>query len=203
MAVFFTAAASGGDPPGGSIVFFGDSLTAGYGVEVERAYPALVEENFRKHGIEAKIVNAGVSGDTTSGGLRRLPWLLKQKPSWVVVALGANDMLRGITPSEAEKNLGAIIAGIKRSGARAVLFGMRATPNLGAEYRKNYDALFARVAKREDVPFLDFFISDVAGQSAFNQADGTHPTDEGHRRVADRVTKFLLPFLKATPRRSN
>lgn len=178
-----------------AVVFLGDSITAGYGIAPEQAYPALINAEFVRRGLNLSAVNGGVSGDTTAGGARRLPWLLRRKTAWVIVALGGNDMLRGMPPAETEKHLDAIVQMIRNDGARPVLLGMRAAPNLGPDYAREFDALFPRVAKRHGIPFLPFYIEPVAGNPALNQADGIHPTAEGHRLIAGHLLKFLLPLL--------
>ncbi len=194
-ALWFALTGLRGSPPPAALVFLGDSLTAGYGVAPGQAYPALVKDELARRSINLRVVNGGVSGDTTAGALRRLPWLLRQRPAWVVVALGGNDMLRAIPPAETEKHLDVIMKLIRASGARAVLLGMRAAPNLGPIYSRDFDELFPRVAKRHGVPFLPFYISPVAGNPALNQADGIHPTAKGHRLIADHLLKFLVPEL--------
>ncbi len=184
-----------------TIVILGDSLTAGLGLSQEEAYPARLEAKLRSAGQnEVTVVNAGVSGDTTAGGLRRLAWVLRQKPTHLVVALGANDMLRGLKPEETEKNLLLLIEQIKKAGAKPVLFGMRATANLGADYRKRFDAIYPRVAKREKIPLLPFLLEGVAMKAELNQADGIHPNSCGQEILAERTAKLLLPLLKTSAR---
>lgn len=201
LALTLTFLPAGASAAGQTIVILGDSLTAGLGLSQEEAYPALLEARLRTAGQnEASVVNAGVSGDTTAGGLRRLAWVLRQKPTHLVVALGANDMLRGLKPEETEKNLILLIEQIKKAGARPVLFGMKATANLGAEYRKRFDAIYPRVAQREKIPLLPFLLEGVAMKAELNQADGIHPNSRGQEILAERTAKFLLPLLKASAR---
>ena len=178
------------------IVFLGDSLTAGYGLDPADAYPALIEKKLADEKLAWKVVNAGLSGDTTAGGSRRLGWVLRQKPSVLVVALGGNDMLRGIPPEQTEKNLDSILRQAKEAGARPVLLGMRAMTNLGADYRKAFDSLYARLARKHSVELLPFYIEDVAMKAELNQADGIHPTAEGQKKIAARVGAFLVPLLR-------
>lgn len=186
---------------GQTIVILGDSLTAGLGLSQEEAYPARLEAKLKAAGqSEVIVVNAGVSGDTSAGGLRRLAWVLRQKPTHLVVALGANDMLRGLKPEETEKNLTLLIEQIKKAGVKPVLFGMKATANLGAEYRKRFDAIYPRVAKRENIPLLPFLLEGVAMKAELNQADGIHPNSRGQEILAERTAKFLLPLLKKSAR---
>lgn len=177
-------------------VFLGDSLTAGYGVAPGQAYPELLGAAFSERNLPVAVVNGGASGDTSAGGLRRLPWLLKRKPAWVVVALGGNDMLRGIPPAETERNLDAILSRTRAAGAAPVLLGMRAAPNLGADYARAFEAIYPRLARKHACPLLPFYIEPVAGKPALNQADGIHPTPEGHRLIADKLMKFLLPIVE-------
>lgn len=186
---------------GTTIVILGDSLTAGLGLSEEEAYPARLEAKLRSAGqSDISVVNAGVSGDTTAGGLRRLAWVLRQKPTHLVVALGANDMLRGLPPKETEKNLILLIEQIKKAGAKPVLFGMKATANLGSAYRKEFDAIYPRVAQREKISFLPFLLEGVALKAELNQADGIHPNSRGQEILAERTAKFLLPLLQPSPR---
>jgi acyl-CoA thioesterase-1 len=179
-----------------TLIFLGDSLTAGYGVNPEDAYPTLIAKKIKEAGFHYKIINAGSSGDTTAAGLRRLPWLLKQKPQYLIIALGANDMLRGIPTEMTEKNLTQIINEIKRAGGKPLLFGMKATPNLGADFQRKFDGIFPKLASSEHIPYLPFFISDVATKPSLNQGDSIHPNAAGHRAVADKVWKFLQPLLE-------
>jgi acyl-CoA thioesterase-1 len=178
------------------LVCLGDSLTAGYGLDEDESYPALLAKKLP----EWSIVNAGVSGDTTAGGLKRLDWILRSKPEAVFVALGANDGLRGIKPAETEKNLGAIISKIKASGARAYLGGMLVPTNYGEEYFFDFKVLYPSVAKKYGVPLLPFILEGVGGVARLNQADGIHPTAEGAGIMAANIHSFLrrhLPKAKA------
>jgi acyl-CoA thioesterase-1 len=185
-----------GAAPARVMLFLGDSLTAGLGVAPEQAYPALLEKEFAQRGRAITVVNGGVSGDTSAGGLRLLPWLLKRKPDWVVVALGGNDMLRGMPPAETEKHLDAILTQARAAGARPVLLGMKAAPNLGPAYARDFEAIYPRLAKRHAIPYLPFYIEPVAGKPALNQADGIHPTAAGHRLIAEKLMKFLWPLTE-------
>lgn len=180
-----------------TLAFLGDSLTAGYGLESTQAFPALVGERLRSRNLAWKVVNAGVSGDTSAGGLRRMDWLFRQRVDLLFVCLGANDGLRGIPVEATEQNLRAIIARARQGGARVVLAGMRLPENYGRDYQGRFEAMFRRVAKAERVPLLPFLLEGVAMQPGLNQADGIHPNAEGARRVADRVWTFLEPLLKA------
>jgi acyl-CoA thioesterase-1 len=177
------------------VVFLGDSLTAGYGLEGDQAYPILVGESLEKAGHPVRVVNAGVSGDTTAGGLARLDWLLSQKPDVVVVGLGGNDGLRGLPLEAVEKNLREIVRRVKASGARVLLLGMQMPPNYGPEYAKGFAEIYPRIAKEMDVPLVPFLLEGVGGVARLNQADGIHPTAEGQVKVAATVTPYLERML--------
>jgi acyl-CoA thioesterase-1 len=177
------------------VVFLGDSLTAGYGLGGEQAYPALVEKRLEEEGIPIKVLNAGVSGDTTAGGLARLDWLLSQKPDVVVVGLGGNDGLRGLPLEQAEHNLREIVRRAKAAGARVLLLGMQIPPNYGPEYAQGFSGMYPRLAKEMDVPLVPFLLEGVGGVAGLNQADGIHPTAEGQEKVADLVTPYVAEVL--------
>jgi len=180
-----------------TLVFFGDSLTAGLGLTEDEAYPALVAQALAPRFPGWRVVNAGVSGDTTAAGLRRVPWILKAQPTLVLVALGANDGLRGLPLERTEANLDGIITRLKAGGARVALAGMQMPTNLGPDYRTAFAALYPRVAERHAIPLLPFLLEGVAMVPDLNQADGIHPTAEGQRRIAALVTPFLIPLLEA------
>jgi len=173
------------------VVFLGDSLTAGLGVDEDQAYPALVAARLEKSGHPVRFLNAGVSGDTSAGGLRRLDWLLKQHPSVVVVGLGSNDGLRGLPLFTTEENLRQIVRRVRDSGARVLLLGMMVPPNYGPDYAPKFAAMFPRLAKELDVPLVPFLLEGVGGRPEMNQGDGIHPTVEGHRILADNVYSRL------------
>lgn len=175
------------------VVYLGDSLAAGYGLPEEEAFPAVVEGLLRERGLEIETVNAGVSGDTTAGGRSRIDWLLRQRPDLVVVELGANDGLRGLSPEMTEENLEAIIEAALASGAGVLLTGMKVPPNYGGDYARRFEAVFTRLAETYPVEFLPFLLEGVAGRPALNLADGIHPNAEGHRRVAAN----LAPYVEA------
>lgn len=178
------------------VVFLGDSLTAGYGLEESQSYPLLVKANLEKAGRPVRIVNAGVSGDTTAGGLARLDWMLSQKPDVVVVGLGGNDGLRGLPLEEIEKNLREIVRRSQESGARVLLLGMQIPPNYGPEYARGFAEIYPRIAKEMDVPLVPFLLEGVGGIARLNQADGIHPTAEGQVKVAETVTPYLEKMLR-------
>jgi acyl-CoA thioesterase I len=177
------------------IVFLGDSLTAGLGVAPAEAYPALVQERVRHAGLPHAVVNAGVSGDTSAGGLRRLDWSLKGRVEVLVVALGANDGLRGLSPRDLDANLGTIIERARGRGIAVLLAGMEAPPNFGASYTRQFRDVYSAVAKRYDVPLVPFLLAGVAGVPSLNQADGIHPNPQGHRIVAELMWRQLEPLL--------
>lgn len=177
------------------IVVLGDSLTAGLGVAREEAYPALLEARLRREGYDYRVVNAGVSGDTSAGGLRRVDWALRARPAIVIVALGANDGLRGLPVDALRDNLEQIVRRVRAAGARVLLAGMRVPPNYGDEYARDFAAVFPEVARRTGVPFAPFLLDGVAGEARLNQADGIHPTAEGQRLIASRLWSHLRPLL--------
>jgi acyl-CoA thioesterase-1 len=177
------------------VVFLGDSLTAGLGLDENQAYPALLDRDLRKDGVPARVINAGVSGDTTAGGLARIGWLLRQHPALVVVGLGANDGLRGQPLAEVEANLRQIIQRSRTAGARVLLLGMRLPPNYGP-YAGQFTALYPKLAKELDVPLVPFLLDKVGGIRNLNQADGIHPTAEGQEIVARNVLPYLERALE-------
>jgi acyl-CoA thioesterase I len=178
------------------IVALGDSLTAGLGVASDEAYPALLEARARKAGFDYRVVNAGVSGDTSAGGLRRLDWVLRSRPDVVIVALGSNDGLRGLPVAALRDNLTTIVTRLRAAGARVLLVGMRVPPNYGAAYAGDFAEVFGSVARRTSVAFLPFLLEGVAGDPTLNQPDGIHPNAAGQRIVADRVWTALRPLLR-------
>ena len=175
------------------VVFLGDSLTAGNGLPGDSAYPAVVARTLRDEGRPIRIVNAGSSGDTSAGGLSRLPWLLKQKPDVLVVALGGNDGLRGVPPATTRENLGRIIRVAQAEGAAVLLLGLRMPPNYGPEFTEAFQRLYPELADELDVAFVPYMLEGVGGRPEMNQGDGIHPTGEGQRIIAENV----LPALRA------
>ena len=182
------------------IVALGDSITSGLGVAAAEAFPALLEVRLRRDGYAYRVVNAGVSGDTTAGGLRRVDWVLRARPEIVILALGANDGLRGQPPQTTRANLEAIVTRLQTAGARVLLAGMRMPPNYGEEFTRQFEAVFPAVARRANVALLPFLLDGVAADPRLNQADGLHPNAAGHRVIADRLWPHLAPLLKKTPR---
>jgi acyl-CoA thioesterase-1 len=177
------------------VVALGDSLTAGLGVAPDEAYPALLEARLRREGLPYRVVNAGVSGDTSAGGRRRVDWVLRSKPDVVIVALGANDGLRGLPVGALRDNLEAIVKQLQATGARVLLVGMRVPPNYGDDYARAFTAVFPAVARRTGTALAPFLLEGVAGNARLNQADGVHPTAEGQRIIASHLWPYLLPLL--------
>jgi acyl-CoA thioesterase-1 len=178
-----------------TILAFGDSLTAGFGLPPEQGFPAQLEKRLRADGIDAHVVNAGVSGDTTAGGLARLDWSLTDKPDLVILALGANDMLRGIDPEIVRANLDKMIDKIKASGAKLLLVGMRASPNWGETYEKEFDRLYPALARAHDVALYPFFLEGVAMNPDLNQPDGLHPNARGVAMIVERIAPDVAALL--------
>ena len=180
------------------VVFLGDSLSAGYGLRAEQAFPALIQDRIDAEGLGFRVVNAGVSGDTSAGGLRRIDWLLRQPIDTLVLELGGNDMLRGQDVDRMRQNLQAIVekARAKNPDAAIVIAGMRATPNLGRDYSEAYEASFAELARDTDATLIPFMLKGVAADRSLNQVDGIHPTAEGHEIVADTLWAVLGPLLR-------
>lgn len=182
-------------PPQATVVFLGDSLTAGFGLDADQAFPALIETELAAAGKPVRVINAGVSGDTTAGGLARLDWLLRQQPNILVVGLGGNDGLRGLDLAASEANLREIVSRGKKAGCRVLLLGMLIPPNYGGDYTRAFAAIYPRVAQGEGVALVPFLLEGVGGDPKLNQADGIHPTAEGHRIVARTVLQALDPLL--------
>ena len=180
----------------GVVVALGDSLTAGLGVAGDEAFPARLQARLRHEGYAYRVVNAGVSGDTTAGGLRRVDWVLRTNPDIVIVALGANDGLRGQSPQVTRANLEEIVARLQAAHARVLLAGMRLPPNYGAEFTKEFDAVFPAVARRAKVQLVPFLLDGVAADPRLNQPDGIHPTADGHQVIADHLWPYLRPMLR-------
>jgi acyl-CoA thioesterase-1 len=180
---------------GALVAFLGDSLTAGWNLDEEQAYPALVEQELRSEGRPIRVLNAGVSGDTSAGALRRLGWVLKQKPDVVVVAIGANDGLRGLDLAALESNVREILADVAASGSRALLVGMKIPPSLGPDYARRFESIYPRLARERHVPLVPFLLEGVAGRTDLTFPDGVHPTAAGHERLAQTVLPFVRDML--------
>ncbi len=192
MAFFIQATTS---PP--VILFFGDSLTAGYGLSTEEAFPNIVEKSLLEKGRTCKVVNAGLSGETSAGGLARIDWVLRQHIDIFVLELGANDGLRGLPLDQTEKNLQAIIDKVKAKypKVKIVVAGMMVPPNMGPDYTEKFKKIFPAIAKQNQATLIPFLLQDVAGDARFNQADGIHPNVEGHKIVAKNMVKVIEPLL--------
>ena len=188
-------------PPGDAaaapvILLLGDRRTAGFGLPSEEAFPAVIQERLRAAGSPWRVVNAGVSGDTSAGGLSRLDWLLKQRVDVLLLALGANDGLRGQHPAAIRANLARIIERAQARGITVILAGMRMPANYGADYARQFHAIFPELAERYRVAFIPFLLEGVAMQPELNQVDGIHPNAAGARTVADTVWRALKPLLE-------
>lgn len=177
------------------VVALGDSLTSGFGVAPDEAWPALIEARLKREGYPYRVVNAGVSGDTTAGGLRRVDWVLRNQPEVAVVALGANDGLRGLGTDAMEANLLAIVERLQTGGARVLLAGMEVPPNYGAVYARAFRGVFPDVARRTGATLMPFLLDGVAADPRLNQADGVHPNAAGHRAIAERLWPHLVALL--------
>lgn len=177
------------------IVAFGDSLTAGLGVAPEQTYPAQLQKQLDALGHRYQVLNAGVSGDTSAGGLRRVSWVLAGKPVVVILELGGNDGLRGLSLPETRSHLDAIIRQLKEAHVQVILAGMKLPPNYGEEYTSKFEAMYRDLAQVHSLPLIPFLLEGVGGERKLNQSDGIHPTGEGYRIVVDNVLKSLLPIL--------
>jgi acyl-CoA thioesterase I len=178
------------------IVAFGDSITAGYGITIPEAYPQILEDALIAKGENVGVINSGVSGETTAGGLRRAPFVAAQKPDFVIIALGGNDVLRGIDPAETKTNLAGIITIFQAEDIHIVLAGMKAPTNLGPAYVRAFDALYPELANQYNIPLVPFLLEGVALEPSLNQADGIHPNPEGAKIIAEKnVLPILLPLL--------
>lgn len=181
------------------IVAFGDSLTAGFGVSSDESYPAQLEKQLHEGGFHYAVVNAGVSGETSAGGVRRVEWILKSRPTVVILELGVNDGLRGLPLQQTYSNLRSIIDKLQDEGVVVILAGMRIPPNYGEAYTGEFFEMYERLAQELMLPLIPFLLEGVAAQSGLNQADGIHPTAEGYTIVAQNVFRILEPLLKTGP----
>nr|WP_255709964.1 arylesterase [Pontibacter harenae] len=195
------AGASSGNSQAGkqkTIVFFGNSLTAGYGLEPDQAFPALIQQRIDSLDLPYKVVNAGVSGETSAGGKSRIDWLLRQPIDVFVLELGANDGLRGIDPSSTYTNLAAIIDKVKDKypDAEIVLAGMQMPPSMGQQYTEEFKQVYSRLAEEKDAKLIPFLLEGVGGVPKLNQSDGVHPTEEGQKILANNVWQVLEPIVR-------
>ncbi|WP_412470133.1 MULTISPECIES: arylesterase [unclassified Halobacteriovorax] len=177
------------------VLFLGDSLTAGYGIDPEKAYPNLVKDILKREGIEIEVMNASISGSTSASAVSRLKWSLRGKPDVMLLALGANDGLRGIKLVSTKENLKNAIKLAKSKGVKVILAGMQIPPNYGPEYTKEFQKMFPDLKKEEGVTLLPFLLKDVAGQRQYNIDDGIHPNEEGHKIIAKTVAPFIRKAL--------
>ena len=180
------------------VLFLGDSITAGYGLETSQAYPALIQDKIDAKGWPVRVINAGQSGDTSAGGLNRIDWLLRNPIDILVLELGGNDGLRGLSPQLTQKNLQAIIdrTKAKHPQVKIIIAGMRLPPNMGRDYGRQFNDVFPQLAKRNGAVLIPFVLEGVGGVRDLNLADGIHPTAKGHAIVAANVWKVLAPLLK-------
>lgn len=180
-----------------SIVFFGNSLTAAYGLSPEQGFPALIQQKIDAAGLPYTCVNAGLSGETTAGGSKRVDWVLRQPVDVFVLELGGNDALRGLPIEESKKNLQSIVDQVKAKypACKIVIAGMLAPPNMGETYTRAFAAMYPAIAKANGLPLIPFLLESVGGDAKLNQADGIHPTAEGQKIVAENVWKVVRPLL--------
>ncbi len=180
-----------------TIIFYGDSLTAGYGLAPEYAFPGIIEKTLNADEITYKVVNAGVSGETSSGGLTRIDWILNQKVDVFVLELGANDGLRGIPPEKTYENLQEIVNRVqsKYPECKILVVGMMVPPNMGKDYADKFAGIYSKLVKKNDATFMPFLLKDVAGDPDLNLPDGIHPNAEGHKIVASNLLEVLRPLL--------
>jgi acyl-CoA thioesterase I len=187
------------EPPETVVVCLGDSLTEGYGLPPEQAYPSRLEELLHQRGLAVRVVNAGISGSTSASAVSRLRWQLRSHPDWVVIALGGNDGLRGVDVSATRSHLSEAIALARANGVRVLLAGMKLPPNYGPDYTGAFEAMFPSLAKEHDVALLPFLLEGVAADPELNLPDGIHPNARGAEIVARNVLEALLPLLEAPP----
>jgi acyl-CoA thioesterase-1 len=178
-----------------TILAFGDSLIAGFGLASRDGFTAKLEAALKAKGIEARVINAGLSGDTSAGGRARLDWALEPKPDFVIVELGGNDGLRGLDPAETRANLDAILGKLKAKGVGVLFAGMYAPPNMGPDYGKAFNALYPELAAKHGVPFYPFFLDGVAADAALNQSDGIHPNAKGVDVIVARILPHVLKLI--------
>jgi acyl-CoA thioesterase-1 len=195
--LLFTGIVYGQNEPK-KILFFGDSITAGYGLDESQAFPALIQERIDSLGWNFEAVNAGLSGETSAGGLRRVDWMLRQDFSIFVLELGGNDGLRGIDLESTKKNLEGIIEKVrnKKPDAKIILTGMQVPPNLGPDYTGQFKEMYPEIAEEKNVTLIPFLLDEVGGDPELNQADGIHPTAKGHEIIAETVWETLKPILR-------
>jgi len=182
------------------LLVLGDSLSAGYGLAADEAFPARLQARLRSEGYDITVVNGGVSGDTSSDGLARLDWVVTGGIKAVIVELGANDALRGIDPSVTEAALSGIVKRLKERGIAVMLAGMLAPPNMGKDYARRFDAIYPALAQRYHVPLYPFFLKGVAARAGLNQRDGMHPTAKGVKVIVDNIAPAVKRFIATVAR---
>ncbi len=193
--LFVPTSLAGGSSP--VILAFGDSLTAGFGVPDAQSYPARLQKIIIENGYPHQVVNGGVSGDTTAGGVRRIKWLMKHNPEIVILGLGANDGLRGLSLKEMESNLEQIIVICKEGGAKVLLTGMKVPPNYGEEYTVEFEKIYIRLAEKHKLSLVPFLLEGVAGRREYTQPDGIHPLGSGYSIVVQTIWKYLKTLMDA------
>jgi len=181
-----------------TIIVFGDSIAAGYGLDPEQAFPAYLQAKIDEEGLKYRVINAGLSGETSAGGLRRVDWILQRRADIFILELGGNDGLRGIDPALTKENLRGIIEKVRNANpnAKILLAGMEAPPNMGDSYTNNFRNIFRELSHKADV-FMPFILEDVAGNEELNLPDGIHPTEEGHKIIASNLWVYLRPLLES------
>lgn len=194
LASFF-AASGHGYADTKRLMIFGDSLVAGYGLSAEEGFTGQLQTRLEDEAMAIEVINAGVSGDTSAGGLARLNWSLSEKPDYILIVLGGNDLLRGINPADTRQNLDQILARVQALGVQTFLAGMLAPVNLGPEYGAEFNLIYPELAKKYDTGFYPFFLKDVALVPKLNQRDGLHPNAEGVAKIIDEMMPILRPFL--------
>ncbi len=181
------------------ILILGDSLTEGYGVEKEDAFPSRLEVSLKQWQDRFQVLNGGSSGSTSASGVRRLKWYAKGEPNLVILALGSNDGLRGVKPDETRKNVEAALQFCREKKWPVILAGLKVPPNYGSEYATAFEKIYPTLAAKYQIPLIDFLLEGVAGESDLNQADGLHPNEKGHERIAENLFRFLKPILNTYP----
>ncbi|MGK7393492.1 MAG: arylesterase [Candidatus Cyclobacteriaceae bacterium M3_2C_046] len=179
------------------VVFFGDSITAGYGLDPEQSFPHIIQQKIDQAGYNYEVVNAGLSGETSAGGVARINWILQRPVDVFVLELGANDGLRGLPLEQTRKNLQTIIDKVrqKNPSAKIIIAGMQMPPNMGQDYISKFKQIFPELAQKNNTALIPFLLEDVGGNPQMNQADGIHPNAEGHQILADNVWEVLEPLL--------
>lgn len=196
--LLLTTSARSQDETPQRILFFGDSITAGYGVGPDQAFPTLIQQKIDSLGWEFKVINGGLSGETSAGGLRRIDWMLRQQPDLFILELGGNDALRGIDLSSTRQNLQGIIDKVKKKypETRIAVAGMQVPPNLGTDYTRRFRSLYPQLAEQNDAIYLPFILEGVGGNEELMQGDSIHPNARGHQVVAKNIWKEIQPILK-------